>query len=70
MWVSSLVAFALVLLVSTCVAAGEEGSTLPAELKDLLSSSRHSVKLGAALVATLVTYFLTVVKIEDVGEVP
>ena len=70
MWVRSLVAFALVLLVSTCVAVGEEVSNLPNELKDLLSSSRHSVKLGAALVAALVTYFLTVVKIEDIDEVP
>ena len=70
MWVCSLVAFALVLLVSTCVAVGEEGSNLPNELKDLLSSSRHSVKLGAALVAALVTYFMTVVKIEDIEEVP
>ena len=69
MWVLSLLAFALCLLVSTCVAVGEDGSTLPTELKDLLGASRHAVKLGAALVAALVTYFLTVVKIEDIEEV-
>ena len=70
MWFRLLVAFAFALMVATCVAVGEEGSTLPKELKDLLSSSRHSVKLGAALVAVLGAYFLSVVKIEEIEEVP
>ena len=66
MWFRLLVAFAFALMVATCVAVGEEGSTLPKELKDLLSSSRHSVKLGAALVAVLMAYFISVVKVEEI----
>ena len=63
-------ALALVLLVSSCLAAGEEESGLATELKDLLGATRHGLKLGSALVLALVTYYIATVKIEDVDEVP
>ena len=66
MWFRLLVAFAFALMVATCVAVGEESSTLPKELKHLLSLSRHSVTVGAALVTVLVGYCLSVVKIEEI----
>ena len=65
-------ALALDLLVSSCLAAGEDEGppAISGELKDLLGATRHGLKLGSALVVALVTYYIATVKIEDVDEVP
>ena len=70
MWGGLLVALALDLLVSSCLAAGDEDPGPSGELKDLLGATRHGLKLGSALVVALVTYYIATVKIEGVDEVP
>ena len=62
MWGGLLVALALDLLVSSCLAAGEDDPPLSGELKDLLGATRHGLKLGSALVVALVTYYIATVK--------
>ena len=71
MWNGLLAALALNLLfVWSTLAVGEAESELSGGLKELFESTQNSVKLGAALVAALVTYFIAVVKVKDVDEVP
>ena len=71
MWNGLLAALSLNLLfVWSVMAAGEAEGSLSGELKELFESTNNSVKLGAALVVALVTYFIAVVKIKDVDEVP
>ena len=71
MWNGLLAALSLNLLfVWSVMAAGEAEGSLSGELKELFESTQNSVKLGAALVVALVTYFISVVKIKDIEEVP
>ena len=52
------------------MAVGDEESPLVTELKGLFGSTCNGVKLSTALVLALVSYFIAVVKMTDVEEVP
>ena len=55
---------------ASCMAVGDEDSPLVTELKGLFGSTCNGVKLSTALALALVSYFIAVVKITDVEEVP